>query len=500
MLFADPLSRVCGPTEGWHDPSIPYRVATLLKHLPEKIRDSPKIRLYAGKDTAGVAKILHQWRKPRNLLASSISPGKLSIADSNSEAFHIGVEDVNKVVDLCRNLIKQDRQFAVLIPISIAGEIARKENDGQVRMYDQELVNTVEKLSKIVMAQDAVMWLISIRDHHIDEFVTLQKQMESNLIEMSMMKETVERARNSKTNKPIASLFQDNTAFFSAPFGDHPKVAEPSITNAGDAVTSQMTSPSDVMLVSAPLERSSKGVKSVLESSEIMLPATRSMAKSKLSNNKEERSGHKRNKSKPRTLKHSMTDKSQVIQTLGEGIQPVIHEGRIKWKRVPREPIPELSDISTWVGKQLMHKNMPRKYQHMQPKGSLIATDSSFPEGLLAVPSPEGQPRIIVPPSEIKALILQTHEDIHHQNHVKVLHVLKANYYWPNMAKDIEAYCTSCPTCATAMVRRKHLKTKFDLMAPQALLYPRQHYGLDFYGVNGGEILVAVDLFTRETI
>ena len=136
----------------------------------------------------------------------------------------------------------------------------------------------------------------------------------------------------------------------------------------------------------------------------------------------------------------------------------------------------------------------------MQPKGSLIATDSSFPEGLLAVPSPEGQPRIIVPPNEIKALILQTHEDIHHQNHVKVLHVLKANYYWPNMAKDIEAYCTSCPTCATAMVRRKHLKTKFDLMAPQALLYPRQHYGLDFYGVNGGEILVTVDLFTRETI
>ena len=121
-----------------------------------------------------------------------------------------------------------------------------------------------------------------------------------------------------------------------------------------------------------------------------------------------------------------------------------------------------------------MHKNMPRKYQHMQPKGSLIATDSSFPEGLLAVTSPEGQPRIIVPPGEIKALILQTHEDIHHQNHVKVLHVLKSNYYWPNMAKDIEAYCTSCPTCATAMVRRKHLKTKFDLMAPQALLYPRK--------------------------
>jgi hypothetical protein len=29
---------------------------------------------------------------------------------------------------------------------------------------------------------------------------------------------------------------------------------------------------------------------------------------------------------------------------------------------------------------------------------------------------------------------------------------------------------------------------------------PRQHYGIDFYGLNQGEILVIVDLFTRETI
>jgi len=126
--------------------------------------------------------------------------------------------------------------------------------------------------------------------------------------------------------------------------------------------------------------------------------------------------------------------------------------------------------------------------------------DSTYPEGLLAVPNAEGQPRIIVPPSEIKALILQTHEDIHHQNHLKVLHVLKATYYWPNMAKDIEQWCISCNTCATATVRRKHLKTKFDLISPQATMGPRQHYGIDFYGVDQGEILVAVDLFTRETI
>ena len=73
MLFADPLSRVCGPTEGWHDPSIPCKIATLLKHLPESIRETPKIRLYAGKDTSGASKLLYQWRRAKNLLASSIT-------------------------------------------------------------------------------------------------------------------------------------------------------------------------------------------------------------------------------------------------------------------------------------------------------------------------------------------------------------------------------------------------------------------------------------------
>jgi hypothetical protein len=31
-------------------------------------------------------------------------------------------------------------------------------------------------------------------------------------------------------------------------------------------------------------------------------------------------------------------------------------------------------------------------------------------------------------------------------------------------------------------------------------MMPRQHYGVEFYGLQNGEILVVVDLFTRETI
>ncbi len=49
-------------------------------------------------------------------------------------------------------------------------------------------------------------------------------------------------------------------------------------------------------------------------------------------------------------------------------------------------------------------------------------------------------------------------------------------------------------------MRRQKLQADFDALAPQSYSIPRQHYGFDFYGVQGDEILVIVDLFTREVI
>ncbi len=345
-------------------------------------------------------------------------------------------------------LIKEGKQFAILIPISIVGEIARLENNGNERHYDTELISSVEKLSRIILAQDAEMWLISLDKHHIDEFVSLQKQMEANLQDLTILKEAVLKAKGSKVNKVLR---------------------EESESYCHDV---------------DPLNQGDEGQENIF--THIMLPSTRAMAK---------RTKHSKGRSTGTTPNGE--DQQAIVK---EDSIPVINEGRIKWKRVPREPVPQLSDINLWVGQQLRHTNMPNKYLNVQPKGDLIPMDSTYPEGLLAVPNAEGQPRIIVPPAEVKALILQTHEDIHHQNHIKVPHVLKATYYWPNMAKDIERWCTSYNLCAIATVRRKHLKTKFDFTSPQATMGPRQHYGIDFYGVNQGEILVTVDLFTRETI
>jgi transposase InsO family protein len=124
-----------------------------------------------------------------------------------------------------------------------------------------------------------------------------------------------------------------------------------------------------------------------------------------------------------------------------------------------------------------------------------------YPHGLLAIPSDgySGQ-RIVVPVEEQKALIKSTHAEIHHQGHTKVHHVLYPLYYWPGMDATIEAVCTACARCIRANRRRKKLNLDFNPASQRELLLPRQRYGIDFYGVHNGEILVMVDLFSRETM
>ncbi len=60
------------------------------------------------------------------------------------------------------------------------------------------------------------------------------------------------------------------------------------------------------------------------------------------------------------------------------------------------------------------------------------------------------------------------------------------------MDATIEAVCTACAKCI--------LNLDFNPSSQKDLLLQRQRYGIDFYGVHNGEILVMVDLFSRETM
>ncbi len=50
MLLADPSSRVCAPTEGWFDPTLPSKLATLLAHMTIEVENKEHIRIYCHQD------------------------------------------------------------------------------------------------------------------------------------------------------------------------------------------------------------------------------------------------------------------------------------------------------------------------------------------------------------------------------------------------------------------------------------------------------------------
>jgi hypothetical protein len=166
MLFADPLLRVCGPTEGWYDSSLPRKLAALFEHLPDLVRNNVNVRVYAGKDTYAAGRLVQKWRKPSN----PISQGKLLSKDLAPNTFHIGIDDVNKSINEVVKLIKENKHFAVLMPVSVTSEIARLENIDGERCHDLELAKKVSAMSKITLASSAEVWLINLPGESFNHF------------------------------------------------------------------------------------------------------------------------------------------------------------------------------------------------------------------------------------------------------------------------------------------------------------------------------------------
>jgi hypothetical protein len=162
MLLADPLSRICAPSSGFYDPSLPSKFQALCKYLPESIRNIKTIRLYANKDTAAFSRHVQAWRKPTN----PISQGRLGSSEfsDNSTVFFISVCHAEKSLDEVKGLLASNRQFAVLLPTDLLSEISRGENIQGKGLYDQEVEGQIYNLSKIVLSQEGDTWLVRIND------------------------------------------------------------------------------------------------------------------------------------------------------------------------------------------------------------------------------------------------------------------------------------------------------------------------------------------------
>jgi hypothetical protein len=60
MLLADPLSRICAPSDGFYDVELPAKIHALLQHLPEEVAVCKTVRVSANKDTAAMARMVQK--------------------------------------------------------------------------------------------------------------------------------------------------------------------------------------------------------------------------------------------------------------------------------------------------------------------------------------------------------------------------------------------------------------------------------------------------------
>ncbi len=182
MLLVDPLSKLCAPSEGFYDVTLPSKVYTLLENLPPQVAECRAMRVSANKDTAAVSRIVQKWRKPTNpisqgKLGSFVEPKAHCEAEAEAEsftmdtgratadvigrmnAFSIRTPHADTGVREIRELINSGKAFAVLTPISLLPQIARGTNEGEM---DEEIAEKVNRMTKIIMAATADAWLIHI--------------------------------------------------------------------------------------------------------------------------------------------------------------------------------------------------------------------------------------------------------------------------------------------------------------------------------------------------
>ncbi len=162
MLLADPLSRLCAPSDGFYDVTLPAKIHTLLENLPPQVAECRAMRLSANKDTAAVSRIVQKWRKPTNPISQgklgsfvesksrdeaeseaesfSMDPSKVTPdAPEKLNAFSIGTPHPDTGVREIRELIVSGKAFAVLTPISLLPQIARGTNE-----MDEEIAVKVD--------------------------------------------------------------------------------------------------------------------------------------------------------------------------------------------------------------------------------------------------------------------------------------------------------------------------------------------------------------------
>ncbi len=440
MLLADPLSRICAPSSGFYDSSLPSKFQALAKFLPEGIKKMRTVRLYANKDTAALSRHVQAWRTPTN----PISQGRLASGSftDDSTVFYLGICQAEKSIEEIKQLFASDKQFAILMPAGLILEISREENSGGLEVYNPTLEKQVHDLSKVVFSQEGETWLVRVNNQPRIVEVLLAEQVGCNESEISdIFITSIEELIELISVKPD---WQEHNS----------EAAQKCEVHLGEVISPRTT-------------RRSSRLKKV---------STTAPPKHIASENQ--------------------TTDANVGSELDDpmepsGLEPIeINSSKSTFNQFKIEP------IKSWIGKQL-------KNQDISPAilNNIIETHDNYPDGLLAIPSNKGgPPRLIVPVTAQENLIKQAHLDIHHQSHREVHNILYPLYWWPRMDRDIERVCKACTHFQSGKTRREKIKSEFDAFAPQSKAGPRQHYGILPWSSEGRNPCDCGSLHTRNDL
>ena len=457
--LADPLSRM-PRGEQFHRLELPALLTELLQRLPDSIRKAHSIRVTAEKDTHLATRIVQRWRVPKNPISN--------VRSDNKEDFDflITAPFAEKVTHKVAQLIREGKKFAVLIAVDLLPQIKvtkTKEND---EVVGQALLS----MPTILIAPLALVWLVNHPDYqlpkqgHVVLYGTNDRVLNEATTESGSTGLDVEMTE--KPDHPENNLFTSSGSDWSNELFSE---------NSRDDWSRAVVDGIDRLCCDG-------GVRDP-EGSRTLVATTRSRARAPadtptevgVTAGIETRLAPDSDEAPPRAAK--VRTKACVR---GKEVSEVV--------TFRGSPPPDPHD--KWIGQQ--------DPTEIPNGGRLLDSPPGFPDGLLVIEDDQRRRRIIVPAEQRERLIKQEHLSLLHVGPERVARALTKRYYWHKMNDLVKRIVMSCHDCQVSRMRLQRLSLEFAEADANQLPLPRQRYGIDFHGHAKGEILVAIDLVTRE--
>ena len=447
MAVADPLSRLARQEHRLDNLDLPVLLEMLFRELPLSVKRAMNLRVNAEKDTAVITRLVQSWREPSNPISNTIGN------TSSNVDFLISAPYADKLPKKVAELIRKDIPFAILIPLPLLNEIDRTGKEG----IDEEVRAKRLKMKLVVATSLGQGWLINHPDCKLDKT--------SHAIFFTTC---TDQALQDKSEDIFLDWTQDALQHSQSKF------------TPSEYVTRDI----DSAIIHSVNEMFSQDANHALTPREL-----RSKKRTKLTENVFNRQSNTEGQNSTATVSinnNSMVQKDKAKHQ-NQCIRTATHPLHVI--STSRSPDP----IETWPDKQL-EEDIPKGTTRV-PKENL---KQGFPPNLIVVKDEKGRERILVPRCQRVRLVIKEHETMLHVQGNRVHYELARKYIWPNMVREIKVICNACQTCEKSKIRRQNLSAEFEQAEKDDIPLPRQAYGIDFYGHAKGEILVAIDLCTRE--